>query len=58
MYRDFRDGSLRLWFSSSFKRLKDTVINPAVAEVNRVSDFRVTADYQRDSRKNSALSTH
>jgi hypothetical protein len=40
---------------SSFKRLKDKVINPAVAEVNRVSDFRVTVDYQRDSRKITAL---
>ena len=40
---------------ASFKRLKDKVLNPAVAEVNRVSDFRVTVDYQRESRKITAL---
>jgi hypothetical protein len=40
---------------ASFKRLKDKVLNPAMAEVNGVSDFRVTVDYQRESRKITAL---
>jgi hypothetical protein len=40
---------------ASFKRLKDKVLNPAMAEVNGVSDFRVSVDYQRESRKITAL---
>jgi hypothetical protein len=39
----------------SFKRLKDKVINPAVAEINEVSDFRVAVDYQHEGRKVTAL---
>ena len=35
----------------TFKRLSEKVINPAIAEINRLSDFRVTVDYQRRSRK-------
>ena len=40
---------------ASFKRLKDKVLNPAMAEVNGVSDFRVSVDYQRENRKITAL---
>jgi hypothetical protein len=40
---------------STFKRLSEKVINPAIAEINRLSDFRVTVDYQRRSRKVAAL---
>src|SRR5215510_13221087 len=39
----------------SFKRLKDKVINPAVEEINNVSDFRVVVDYLREGRKVTAL---
>ena len=39
----------------SFKRLKDKVINPAMEEVNSVSDFRVVLDEQRQGRKVKAL---
>src|SRR5262249_14664940 len=39
----------------SFKRLNDKVINPAVEEINDVSDFRVVVDYQREGRKVAAL---
>jgi hypothetical protein len=39
----------------TFKRLSEKVINPAIAEINRLSDFRVTVDYQRQSRKIVAL---
>ncbi len=39
----------------TFKRLSEKVINPAIAEINRLSDFRVTVDYQRQSRKITAL---
>jgi plasmid replication initiation protein len=39
----------------SFKRLKDKVLNPAVDEINEVSDFRVVVDYQHEGRKVTAL---
>jgi len=39
----------------SFKRLNDKVINPAVEEINDVSDFRVVVDYRREGRKVTAL---
>ena len=39
----------------TFKRLKDKVLNPAVAEINEVSDFRVVVDEQRQGRKVTAL---
>ena len=39
----------------TFKRLSEKVINPAIAEINRLSDFRVTVEYQRQSRKIMAL---
>lgn len=39
----------------SFKRITSKVLSPALAEVNRVSDFRVTAEYQRQGRKVTAL---
>ena len=38
-----------------FMRLNEKVIKPAIAEINRVSDFRVTVDYQRQGRKVIAL---
>src|SRR2546426_2013706 len=39
----------------TFKRLSEKVVNPAIADINRLSDFRVTVDYQRQSRKVAAL---
>jgi hypothetical protein len=39
----------------SFKRLSEKVINPAIDEINRLSDFHVSVDYQREARKVSAL---
>jgi hypothetical protein len=39
----------------TFKRLSEKVVNPAIAEINQLSDFRVTVDYQRQSRKVAAL---
>jgi len=38
-----------------FMRLNEKVIKPAIIEVNRVSDFRVTMDCQRQGRKVTAL---
>lgn len=38
-----------------FMRLNEKVIKPAIVEVNRVSDFRVTMDCQRQGRKVTAL---
>jgi hypothetical protein len=38
-----------------FMRLNEKVIKPAIAEINKVSDFRVTVDYQRQGRKVIAL---
>jgi len=38
-----------------FMRLNEKVIKPAIVEVNRVSDFRVTMDSQRQGRKVTAL---
>ena len=38
-----------------FNNLTLRVINPAIAEINRVSDFRVTVEYQRQGRKVIAL---
>jgi plasmid replication initiation protein len=38
-----------------FMRLNEKVIKPAILEVNRVSDFRVTMDCQRQGRKVTAL---
>ncbi len=39
----------------SFKRVTERVISPALAEVNRVSDFHVTVEHQRRGRKIMAL---
>jgi hypothetical protein len=39
----------------TFKRLSEKVINTATAEINELSDFRVTVVYQRQSRKVTAL---
>ena len=38
-----------------FMRLNEKVIKPAIIEVNRVSDFQVTLDCQRQGRKVTAL---
>jgi hypothetical protein len=38
-----------------FMRLNGKVIKPAINEINKVSDFRVTVDYQRQGRKVVAL---
>lgn len=38
-----------------FMRLNEKVIKPAIAEINRVCDFRVKVDYQRQGRKVTAL---
>jgi hypothetical protein len=39
----------------AFMRLNEKVIKPALAEINRVSDFQVAVDYQRQGRKVTAL---
>ena len=41
-----------------YKLFSQRVLKPAVAEINRVSDFRVTVDYQRQGRKVMALKFH
>jgi hypothetical protein len=38
-----------------FKLLSQWVIKPAIAEINRVSDFHVEIEYQREGRKVTAL---
>src|SRR5262245_9404426 len=38
-----------------FMRLNDKVIKQAVTEINRISDFRLSVDYQRQGRKVTAL---
>src|SRR5262249_48945202 len=38
-----------------FMRLNDKVIKPAVTDINRISDFRLSVDYQRQGRKVTAL---
>jgi hypothetical protein len=38
-----------------FMRLNEKVIKPAIKEINRISDFRVTVDYHRKGRKVIAL---
>jgi hypothetical protein len=38
-----------------FMRLNDKVIKPAVTDINRISDFRLLVDYQRQGRKVTAL---
>ena len=40
---------------ASFRDFNKWVLKPAITEVNRVSDFRVTVDYQRQGRKVTAL---
>jgi hypothetical protein len=40
---------------SLFKLLSQWVLKPALAEINRLSDFRVSMDYQRQGRKVTAL---
>jgi hypothetical protein len=43
------------YYASLFKKLKEKVIPPAIAEINHVSDFHVTVEYQRQGRKVTAL---
>jgi hypothetical protein len=45
-------------YAQQFKILNRDVIKPAVAEINRVSDLRVTVDYQRQGRRMAALKFH
>jgi plasmid replication initiation protein len=45
-----RDGSY-----PQFMNFNQKVLKPAVAEINRVSDFRVTVDYLRQGRRVTAL---
>jgi hypothetical protein len=45
-------------YAQQFKILNRDVIKPAVAEINRVSDLRVTVDHQRQGRKVMALKFH
>ena len=40
---------------SSFKRITERVITPALKEINRLSDFRMTVAYQHHGRKVTAL---
>ena len=39
----------------SFKRVREKVLSPAMAEINHVSDFRVLVEYQHQGRKVTAL---
>ena len=41
-----------------YKLLSQRVLTPALAEINRVSDFRVTVTYQRRGRQITALKFH
>jgi hypothetical protein len=43
------------YYATLFKKLKQKVVTPALAEVNRVSDFSVTIEYQHKGRKVTAL---
>ena len=43
------------YYAAFFKKLKQQVITPATAEINHLSDFRVTVEYQRRGRKITAL---
>src|SRR6266436_6883221 len=40
---------------SLYKLFSQRVLSPAIAEINRVSDFRVSVEYQRQRRKVTAL---
>jgi hypothetical protein len=42
-------------YAQQFKIFNRDVLKPAIAEINRVSDFRVTVDYHRERRKITAL---
>lgn len=43
------------YYAAFFKKLKQQVITPALAEINRVSDCNVTVEYQLQARKVTAL---
>lgn len=43
------------YYAALFKKLKEKVIDPAIAEINHVSDFNVTVEYRRVGRKVTAL---
>ena len=48
-------GQAQSQYTQEFKIFNRASIKPAVAEINRVSDFRVTVEYQRQGRKMMAL---
>src|SRR5262249_61242447 len=43
------------YYATLFKKLKQKVITPALTEINRLSDFSVTAEYQHKGRRVTAL---
>ncbi len=43
------------YYAALFKKLKQKVITPALIEINRLSDFSVTVEYQHKGRRVSAL---
>lgn len=43
------------YYAVFFKKLKQKVITPALDEINRISDFSVTVEYQHKGRKVTAL---
>jgi hypothetical protein len=43
------------YYAALFKKLKQKVITPALTEINRLSDFSVTVEYQHKGRRVTAL---
>ena len=43
------------YYAGLFKELNRKIIIPSIGEINRISDFRVTVEYQRQGRKITAL---
>ena len=43
------------YYATLFKKLKQKVITPALTEINRLSDFSVTVEYQHKGRRVTAL---
>jgi replication initiator protein len=43
------------YYAALFKKLKQKVITPALTEINRLSDFNVTVEYQHKGRRVTAL---
>jgi hypothetical protein len=48
-------GTEETQYVKEFKILNRAILKPAIAEINRVSDLKVTVDYQRKGRKVEAL---